>query len=350
MKRSLITTLMSLAALGSVSLAARESSAMTSDNLTSSGRYDPQATGYMDESGVSVVRSALTVTPTVTTGPGQTSPTIAYNGSDSFGNSRFGADYGLTSYVEATSSGYGYALDNFSANATVFGEHKNLVTSQIYALTSVPAQVANVYYGLSVLGNTVRSGTKPGGDYVNGTTYLSNLSQQIWSKSTNFTLGVIPLTITAAVYAGAYQQMSGHFWIDGVEGNLSHGARIWVSASAGVGISGASAGVKVNNLNLIDVSLPLTAKARFNNRFNYSGCFVDATLASNFGLTLQALGGQIELYANFLWWSYDHDFYDIPVIRRYYPLQTVAPVTTWALYPTCMSIPAAPQYNGYIIG
>jgi hypothetical protein len=208
-----------------------------------------QTDGLSGPSGITVTQSALTVSGGPS--PATSNPYVTYSryddaASHDLGNSRFNASYSLYDYVGAPTGGVADVYQNLSADATAFGTTKNVLYHYQEAYTSQQSQNANVYWGLYAAGSQLRGGSRQGGDFI-GSTILSSVNQKLWSASQNFTISIIPVTVSAAVYGGASQAVWGHVWVDGVDGTLSSGVRAWVKASAGVGISGASAGLRVDN-------------------------------------------------------------------------------------------------------
>jgi len=320
-------------------LSAGGAQALTSDSLTG-------------PSGVTTITSALTVSG----GPSPDSsanPYVTYSryddaASHDLGNSRFNASYSLYDYVAAPSAGTADAYQTLSADATAFGTTKNVLYHYVEAYTSAPSQFANLYWSLYAAGSQLRSGSRQGGDF-NGSTNLSSLSQKLWSASQDFTISIIPVTVSAAIYGGASQAVWGHFWVDGVDGTLSSGVRAWVKASAGVGISRASAGLRVDNLSLIDVSIPLIAKARYSNNWSSGSCVSDFTLASKQQLTFRFLNGQLKAYAELLWWDDEYLIANWPGFYSSLTAQNYGPAVRSGYY-GCVSVPAAPQIQGLVVG
>jgi hypothetical protein len=325
-----------LAAIGA--LGASDAQALQSDSLTG-------------PSGVTVTQSALTVS--TGSGSAASNPYVYYSryddaASHDLGNSRFNASYSFYTYVGAPSPGAAYAYQGLSADATAFGTTKNVLSHTESAYTNADGQSATVRWDLYAAGSQLRGGSREGGDFI-GTYYLSSVNQQLWSKSANFTISIIPVTVSAAIYGGGYQSVNGHVWVDGIEGTLSGGARAWVKASAGAGWSGASAGVRIDNLSLIDASIPLMAKARYTNNWSAGYCVSDFTLASRQTLGLRFLNGQLKAYAEFLFWSDEYLIASWPGIYTSTTVQNYGPEVRSG-YHGCVNVPAAPQIQGIVIG
>jgi hypothetical protein len=319
--------------------------------LSASGAQALQSDSLSGPSGFSTIQSALTVSGGPS--PETSNPYVTYSryddaASHDLGNSRFNASYSLYDYVGAPTGGTADVFQTLSADATAFGTTKNVLYHYQEAYTSVQSQSANLYWSLYAAGSQLRSGSRQGGDFI-GSTALSNVNQKLWSASQNFTISIIPVTVSAAVYGSAYQSVWGHMWVDGVDGTLSSGVRAWVKASAGVGRTGASAGIRVDNLNLLDVSIPLIAKARYSNNSSSGSCVSDFTLASKQNLVFRFLNGQLKAYAEFLFWDGEYLLASWPGFYSSLTAQDYGPAVRSGYY-GCISVPAAPQIQGLVVG
>jgi len=319
--------------------------------LSASGAQAVQSDSLTGPSGLTVTQSALTVSGGPS--PETSNPYVTYSryddaASHDLGNSRFNASYSLYDYVGAPTGGTAEVYQNLSADATAFGTTKNVLYHYQEAYTSVQSQSATLYWGLYAAGSQLRGGSRQGGEFI-GSTSLSNVNQKLWSASQNFTISIIPVTVSAAVYGSGYQSLWGHMWVDGVDGTFSSGVRAWVKASAGVGVSGASAGIRVDNLNLLDVSIPLTAKARYSNNWSSGSCVSDFTLASRQSLGFRFLNGQLKAYAELLWWGDEYLIASWPGIYSSLTAQNYGPATRNGYY-GCISVPDAPQIQGIVVG
>jgi hypothetical protein len=313
------------------------SSAHAADDLVSKGRNDR----VVDENGNVMVQSALT-----TVGDAQ-SPYVAFSENNGFGNSRFGAGYTISSYSGTWAPGVAYASSNTSVYGTAFNNTKTLFEQGISAYTDAAAQSASISDYVYALGFKVAGGTYSGGDY-NGTYYLANYSKQLYSASETFWVGPVPVNVSATINASAGHSIYGHFWVDGIQGNMSPYARAWVTASAGVGVSGAGAGIRVSDLSLINVGLPHAAKARYTDNWASGACQGDFNLGSNLGLSLATLKGTLQLYATLIWTT-TRTIASWNGLSKFYPLVNYS--ATFPSYnPSCISVPAAPQFQGIIIG
>jgi hypothetical protein len=319
--------------------------------LGASGAQALQSDSLTGPSGITTIQSALTVSGGP--GPATSNPYVYYSryddaASHDLGNSRFNASYSLYTYVGAPSAGAAQAYQSLSADATAFGTAKNVLYHTQNAYTSEPSQSATLSWALYAAGSQLRGGSRQGGDFI-GAYYLSSVNQQLWSASQNFTISIIPVTVSAAIYGGAYQSVNGHVWVDGVDGTLSGGARAWVKASAGVGWSGASAGIRVDNLSLVDASIPLMARARYTNNWSSGSCVSDFTLADRLTLGFRFLNGQLKAYAEFLFWGDEYLIASWPGIYTTITAQNYGPEVRSG-YHGCVSVPAAPQVQGIVIG
>jgi hypothetical protein len=330
--------LMALAAAAAGSLVAPHSKAVITDSLTGPTTSD-----------MSVFQSALTASPATDNRWDNTTPNISSNYGTSFGNSRFGAGINTGSWTGLNTSGYAEGYQSLSATATVFGDTRTALQAYIYALTATTN--ANVYSYIYALGNLVRSGSHTGGDF-NGTTFLTNLSQDLWnSGSQTFYISIIPITVGATVKATAGQSLYGHVWYDGVNAHLFQNGGLTASAFGGIGPSWANAGISVNNLTLANASLSLTSTALFQQ--GGSPCAVNAAVGSNMNVYLKELSGEISLYAkaNLLFTTIS-DSYKIaswPGLTQSWTLFNL-PATTKSMAMGCFSVPAAPVIQGLIIG
>jgi hypothetical protein len=299
-----------------ISAAALTAATITCLSVTAHATITDELTGPSD---IEVRQSALTSTSQ----GGSSSPSFSSNTSnDVGGNSRFNASYYTASYVGSYWAGQTEAWEYISADATAFGSSQNILSSGAYGWTDGPAQTANVYNYMYAVGNQVRNGSRTGGNFVN-TTYLSNFSQQLWtSGEQTFTILGIPIVAKADVSAGAYQTVQGHVWTDGITGaRFNQGARLWVNARAGVGVSGFGGGVAVNNLSLMDASLPLVATARYW-RFSPApgACVQIFNYADNYSVALQELSGEVRLWAEVFWYYDDYKIASWPGFRQDYTI------------------------------
>jgi hypothetical protein len=285
-------------------------------------------------SDIEVRQSALTATTTVDPNL-QNVQSYRNNG---FGNSRFGASYTASSYSGALGTNVAFVYQYAAADATVFGTAKNVLSDQVYSVTNGTAQTANIYNNIYALGNQIRNDTRPGGDYVNGVA-LSSFSQSLYKASQTFSIGPVPITVSAEIFAGAGQTAKGRFWVDGVSGELSQYGKVWVDAKGGVGVSWAGGGVSVNNLALVNASLPLKSTARFYD-YNYNGaCSEYIWIDANYGLSLQELSGEVRLWARMVFWSDDYTIAKWPGFRQDF---TMLKYSGSAWSGTCFPKPAAP--------
>ena len=286
-------------------------------------------------SDIGTTQSALTATTTV-------DPNAQYvtsSRSNGFGNSRFGASYSLSSFTGSYTTNATLVSQSASADATVFGATKNLLSDGVYAFTNGDAQTANIYNYIYAAGYQVRNDTRSGAEFPNGIS-LSSFSQNLWkSGDQTFWIGPVPVTVSAEVFAGAGQDARGHFWVDGVSGQLNQYAKLWANAKGGIGVSWAGGGVSVNNLSLVNAGLPLDANARFFDYYGYGACNQYQWLTANYGLSLQELSGEIRLWAKALFWSDDYQIAKWPGFRQDFTMLSYAG-SVWS--GTCFPKPAAP--------
>lgn len=295
--------------------------------------------------------SALTADPG-TDGRGNANPYVSSNSGKNFGNSRFGAGYNAYSYTGVFTNGSAEGYQSLSATATVFGDTKTALNAYVYGLTNGPNQTANVYAYVYALGNLVKSGTHAGGDF-NGAYYLTGWNQDLWnSGSQTFYISIIPVTVGATVKASANQSVWGHVWVDGVNAHLNQGAYLSATAFGGIGPSWANAGIKVNNLALMNASLTLNSTAQF--QMGGDPCATNATVGGSYGLFLRELSGEIDLYASanllFHTFSDDYKIASWPGFTQSYNIIDYAPTTQPYGSVACFPVPAAPQVQGIIIG
>lgn len=286
-------------------------------------------------SDIEVTQSALTATTTVA--PDATNVSSYRN--NGFGNSRFGASYSISSYTGVHGTDGTVAYSFAGADATAFGTTKNILSDAVYAVTSGTNQTATVYNSIYALGNQVRNDSRSGGQF-NGVHFLSTFSQNLWkSGDQTFWIGPIPVSVSAEIFAGAYQTAQGYFWVDGVSGVLNQYAKLWVNAKGGVGVSWAGGGVSINNLALVTASLPLNATARYFDDYSYGSCNEYIWLDTNFGLALSELSGEVKLWAKMLFWSDDYQIASWPGFRQDLTMASYSG-SVWS--GTCFPKPAAP--------
>ena len=332
------SALLALAAAAAGSLVAPHSQAMITDSLTGPTASD-----------MATFQSALTTVPG-TDGRTNANPYVTSSYNTGFGNSRFGAGINTYSYTGLTTGGSAEGYQYFSAQATVFGETKTAFQSYLYGLTSPTS--ANVYAYVYALGNLVRSGSHSGGDF-NGSTLLTSVSQDLWnSGSQTFYISIIPITVGASVKGTASQSVWGHVWVDGLNNaHLSQGAGLSATAFGGIGPSWANAGIKVNNLTLVNASLSLGSNAYY--RFAGEPCAATATVGETYSAYLKELSGEIQLYAQAnLLFTKVSDSYQIakwPGLTQSWNIDNFPPQTK-SIAASCFAVPAAPQIQGLIIG
>lgn len=335
MKRLTIIAALGAAALSS--LLSANANATITDSLTGPSSGD-----------VSLIQSALTSTPT--DARGTANPNINSSSGKNWGNSRFGAGYNVSTWTGVMTSGYAEGYQGLTATATAFGESKTALQSYIYGFTNGPAQTANVYAYIYALGNLVRNVSRTGGDF-NGTTYLTGLNQTLWNTGTQtFYIGPVPVSVGASVNANAGQYLWGHVWVDGIKANLGQSAGLTATAFGGIGPSWANAGIKVNNLSLINAGLNLNATAMLtpSNPWAAAPCSVNATVGADLTASLRELSGQLDLYASFLWFSDDYLLASWSGFYQGFRLFSY-PATTQAYSVGCFPVPAAPQIGGIIV-
>jgi hypothetical protein len=342
MKRQ--STLIAITAATAGSLLSAAAHATITDSLTGPASSDGDVT---------VVQGALTAGPV--DGFDAPNPYLSSNSSRGFGNSRFGANVSVSSYTGAPAPGVTEAVNSFSSTATVFGTTQNVLTATTYGITSGPSQSANVYGYVVAAGNLVRNTSRSGGDF-NGTYFLNTFSQDLYNSGTQtFYIGPVPVSVGVTINARASQSVTGHVWVDGIEGYLSQGAAVSATAFGGLGPSWANTGLKVKNLQLLNLNLTLNPKARYNSFFPgipNATCISTFTLGTKDSLYLQELKGEIDLYAKAsLLLIHVDDDYQIaswPGFTWSFPLIDFAPRIK--NYGVCFTITPAPQIQGIVIG
>ena len=234
---------------------------------------------------------------------------FSYVHDQSFGNSRFGAEMwvvaagadadsinNLRSKANSTpklkhatdmylpagsvSSGFVEVLGDAGVSATAFSHSFTIVELSGYVGNATSQSNGAT---LAMLGRSAISGTV-GVDFS-----PPEATYTFFEAEQNFALGPIPIVVTADV--------TGTIGVDaglipgstGVGVNVTPHADLTASASAGVGISGASAGVR-GQLTLVDVRVPI----------DLTLSFTDKTYSTSADLQISTLDGSIDLYAELL--------------------------------------------------
>ena len=329
------TIIAALAAAASSSLLPGTANALIRDSL--SGPDD-----------VTTIRSALTVSTGDSRASG-TSPIVTVAASDWFGNPRFGAGYYASAASGMYSAGTATGSNYLSVSANAFGETRTAFQSHIYSQSNGPAQTSGVYAYVYANGNLVRN-TSRGGAQFNTTTYLNIVNQPIWGTTPGdddvFAIGPLKFKAGATVRGTANQRVQGRVWVDGVDGYLSQGAGVTVTAWGGVDVYLASAGFRVNNLSLVQADLALKAKASYQFMSIGTGpnsppaCISIAYVGGQYGLWLQELAGSIVAYGSIFGFSDDYEIAKWPGLMQSKLLMNY-PITS-KQFGSCFPVPAAP--------
>jgi hypothetical protein len=239
---------------------------------------------------------------------------FSYVHDESFGNSRFGAEMWVVAagadadsinnlrskanstpklktatdrYLPAGSvaSGFVEVLGDAGVSATAF--------SQSFTVVELSGYVGNAGSQsngatLAMMGQAAISGTV-GVDFS-----PPSATYTFFEAEDEFALGPIPITVTADVTGTIGVDASLVPGSSGVDVTLTPHADLTASASAGVGVSGASAGVR-GELTLIDLRTPI----------ELSLSFTDKKYTTSADLNISTLDGSIDLYAELLFAEWD---------------------------------------------
>jgi hypothetical protein len=169
---------------------------------------------------------------------------------------------------------------NADANVTMFGKSKTLIDAIAWAQRS--GSTINAVYDLDLVGTTVASGNP-----ASGFTF-SMPCPFFTAKETYFFYG-IPITVSA-IATGEFGLTTGAtLSTGGIAINATPSVKAYVTASAGVGTSGVSAGI-TGSLTAIELKLPINVQTTFP-----APLTVNYTTTAN--LTLSSLDGSLGLYA-----------------------------------------------------
>jgi len=322
-------TLLAVASAVAGTLLAPHSKAVTyTDALTSPNSND-----------MNVMRSALTGSPQVSDQRNDpVTPYIAAGSQGNWGNgARFAAAYQTMAQSIANNAGVSEAYLAFDSQVTAFNEAKDVVLATMYDITDGPNHSANVYAQLYVGGNQVRSASRGGGVF-NIPTGLTSVNQGIWTTGEYpiFTLGPVALYVTAALSGTASQVVQGRIWHDGTKATFTQSAAVTATAGVGVKALGASAGIKLQNLRLIQAGQTLNATAQF------IPCNT-VTVGESASLFLQELGGSIVAWASVPFaGSYESTIASWPGLTQTSTIVN-APPTTRAFSTPCFSVSTPPS-------
>lgn len=221
---------------------------------------------------------------------------------DDFGNNTWGAGYEVGASISARSANLagtdgdlleadGYA----KATATVFGKKKT-IAYVVGELSSEYGEAIGGSVNVYVLGSNI---------YNHGVSHTlafdKSWSRTFFSASQTYMVGPVPISVSASVSGELGFQLTGGLTTHGIQAEFEPFAGADVAASAGVGISGvASAGV-TGELELVRISLPMTAE------LDVSQVVLSRRLTWGLSVDLvfEALAGKLKVYAELLWARYE---------------------------------------------
>jgi hypothetical protein len=251
-----------------------------------------------DENGYVIVTQ-----PLITTATQADSRRFNWTESRAFGNERWGAGYDLAASTAVTQTAgriQSAAGATFSSWGKVFGNYFRVVdlTTSAFGLAQTgSAGRAGLTYQVYVGGQLRKTGTTVGGDYKFKKNVYDMDTVTIGEYTKDFTVGWVPVTVTAALYLGAGIDLSGRIWTDGLDVSVIPNAGLYVTARGGVGWSGFSGGVYVDELSLLEASLPVTTQARWAVNIDQNGqCVASVSPSINLDLKLTTLSGSIGIY------------------------------------------------------
>jgi hypothetical protein len=253
---------------------------------------------------------------------------IQYYGSHSsfkhegFGNSNFGAYYAwggsqqVSSFNGSVGAGRDYATQEFfDTSVTVFGRKEYPIDVQPESSTygtpndSLWDFSAHAYSRASVMGTIIYFATAstctPAANHVRYcTSFDQSLSRTLFSTSASFTVGFVPVTVSASivgnVHAGQSTTADATRYLgikdsvfEGQSSGMNAGAYVQANLSAFAGISGILA-VGVNgSFKLIDIAVSPTSSQR---TFAYSGGY-GGTWSNKLPFALNTMGGSVDVWA-----------------------------------------------------
>ncbi len=261
------------------------------------GSYDPAPASHPAYAIVKAppAKFVLADDLTISTGPSPTcpAPTATYDWdrvfskSDEFGNSTFGAGYwaGLTFSSRAGRAG---GPDTFTgeamakAYATVFGSDKEV--AKISGKASLVGTQGKSSYYVRVLGIDVRSRSVSGNLQESAPIYNAT----IFSQSKTIWLGPVPVSFKGSVKGTLGIDVKAQYATSTLSGEATPNAKLYATASAGVDVWLASAGVS-GTLDLVKAAVPSKATAVVSPS--------NVTFGVDSDLTLSSLSGRIDAYA-----------------------------------------------------
>lgn len=210
-----------------------------------------------------------------------------FSKSDEFGNSTFGAGYwaGLTFSSRAGRAG---GPDSFTgeamakAYATVFGIDKEV--AKISGKAQLVGTQGTSSYTVRVLGVDVRSRSVSGNLEESAPIYNAT----IFSQSKTIWLGPVPVSFKGAVKGTLGIDVKAQYTSSTLSGEAKPNAKLYATASAGVDMWLASAGVS-GTLDLVKAGVPSKATAVVSPG--------NVTFGVDSDLTLSSLSGRIDAYA-----------------------------------------------------
>lgn len=301
-RRLLLLTLPGLMAVGCMAPEENAEADIAAEELETTEQgltIDAEAyTGKNKRNPVSVSRQALTMAGSA----GAEEVTLfSQSEADTFGNERFGAGYQARLSGTAKRQNL-LANTRFEGYANTWGKvfTKSFgvatVTAVANTLNEPGKQWAGIWYSVYVFGRKVKEDTAGGGAY-NREKNLFDQTQPVSPEvKTTFTVGPVPVTVSAQIFAREYLSMRGTFWVDGFDGSLKPGASVYVTAKAGVGVTHAQVGVR-GNLTLLDASLPIAAKLKWGFGIPANGqCTATLSGSCSAKLTLRELNGTLDVF------------------------------------------------------
>lgn len=249
-----------------------------------------------------------------------------FSKSDEFGNSTFGAGYwaGLTFSSRAGRAG---GPDSFTgeamakAYATVFGADKEI--AKISGKASLVGTQGTSSYYVRVLGADVRSRTVSGN--LDETAPIYNAT--IFSNKKTIWLGPVPVSFKGAVKGSLGIDYRALYATSTLYGEAKPVAKLYATASAGVDMWLASAGV-TGTLDLVKVEVPSKASAVVSPS--------SVTFGVDSDLVLSSLSGRIDAYATLPGkrWTMNLAKWD-PLFKGTYPIVHARACTNPIVRPVC---------------
>ena len=311
------------------------------EELIDLGSYDPAPAPHpayaivkVPPSTFAIARDLTLSTGTFTAEPSAScpAPTATYDWdrvfskSDEFGNGTFGAGYwaGLTFSSRAGRAG---GPDTFTgeamakAYATVFGSDKEV--AKISGKASLVGTQGKSSYTVRVLGIDVRSRSVSGNLEESAPIYNAT----IFSQSKTIWLGPVPVSFKGAVKGTLGVDLKAQYTASTLSGEAKPNAKLYATASAGVDLWLASAGVS-GTLDLVKAAVPSKATAVVSPG--------NVTFGVDSDLTLSSLSGRIDAYATLPGkkWTMNLAKWD-PVFNGTFPIIHAHACTNPIVRPVC---------------